>query len=255
MKINLRDFRIGWRLLVKEPAYSAVVILGLAVGFCRLLPAARLRRHSLPTTATCPTRARLPPQAALELFPRRRLGQRRQPAARDAALASGVPLRPAPSSRNIDIVGARRRQSAADGRPGRGRPGLPQHLRRRVLAGDLPRRWRGRTAGPDRETALRKLFGNAAPVSARPCRSRGKPYQVMAVLADQPAATTLPYEALAGTGTILRIWNEEYRKPGDDQLGFVHAAPVYLKLGPGADPQAVIGRLQPAMRPRLLPAR
>jgi putative ABC transport system permease protein len=35
----LRDFRIGWRLLVKEPAYSAVVVLGLAVGFaaCFLL--------------------------------------------------------------------------------------------------------------------------------------------------------------------------------------------------------------------------
>ena len=35
----LRDFRIGWRLLVKEPAYSAVVLMGLAVGFaaCFLL--------------------------------------------------------------------------------------------------------------------------------------------------------------------------------------------------------------------------
>jgi putative ABC transport system permease protein len=34
-----RDFRIGWRLLVQEPAYSAVVIFGLALGFavCFLL--------------------------------------------------------------------------------------------------------------------------------------------------------------------------------------------------------------------------
>ena len=34
-----RDFRIGWRLLAKEPGYSAVVVLGLAVGFaaCFLL--------------------------------------------------------------------------------------------------------------------------------------------------------------------------------------------------------------------------
>ena len=29
--MNLRDFRIGWRLLFKEPAYSAVVVLGLGV--------------------------------------------------------------------------------------------------------------------------------------------------------------------------------------------------------------------------------
>lgn len=37
--MNLRDFRIGWRMLVQEPAYSAVVVLGLSVGFaaCFLL--------------------------------------------------------------------------------------------------------------------------------------------------------------------------------------------------------------------------
>ena len=37
--MKLRDFRIGWRLLVQEPAYSAVVVLGLSVGFaaCFLL--------------------------------------------------------------------------------------------------------------------------------------------------------------------------------------------------------------------------
>jgi len=37
--INLRDFRIGWRLLIGEPVYSAVVIAGLALGFaaCFLL--------------------------------------------------------------------------------------------------------------------------------------------------------------------------------------------------------------------------
>ncbi|MES2346491.1 MAG: hypothetical protein V4641_03030, partial [Pseudomonadota bacterium] len=37
--MNLRDFRIGWRLLLQQPAYSAVVIGGLSVGFaaCFLL--------------------------------------------------------------------------------------------------------------------------------------------------------------------------------------------------------------------------
>jgi hypothetical protein len=37
--MKLRDFRIGWRMLVQEPVYSAVVVLGLSVGFaaCFLL--------------------------------------------------------------------------------------------------------------------------------------------------------------------------------------------------------------------------
>ena len=37
--MNLRDFRIGWRLLLQQPAYSIVVTGGLAIGFaaCFLL--------------------------------------------------------------------------------------------------------------------------------------------------------------------------------------------------------------------------
>jgi hypothetical protein len=31
--MNLRDFRIGWRLLARQPAYSCVIVFGLAVGF------------------------------------------------------------------------------------------------------------------------------------------------------------------------------------------------------------------------------
>ena len=44
--MNLRDFRIGWRLLVKEPAYSAVVILGLTIGFAVCFLLLGLVRHS-----------------------------------------------------------------------------------------------------------------------------------------------------------------------------------------------------------------
>lgn len=37
--INLRDFRIGWRLLIGEPIYSVVVIAGLTLSLaaCFLL--------------------------------------------------------------------------------------------------------------------------------------------------------------------------------------------------------------------------
>ncbi|MET3109200.1 putative ABC transport system permease protein [Oxalobacteraceae bacterium GrIS 1.18] len=37
--MNMRDFKIGWRLLIAEPSYSLVVILGLSVGLaaCMLL--------------------------------------------------------------------------------------------------------------------------------------------------------------------------------------------------------------------------
>src|SRR5690349_14268587 len=37
--MNIRDFKVGWRLLTEEPGYSAAVVFGLTLGFaaCFLL--------------------------------------------------------------------------------------------------------------------------------------------------------------------------------------------------------------------------
>jgi putative ABC transport system permease protein len=113
----------------------------------------------------------------------------------------------------------------------------------RVLAGDLA----AALARPDalalsRETAV-KLFGSVDAVG-KTAQVGGRPYLVMAVLEDQPAATTLPYEALAGTNTT--IWNEEYRSLVTTNWGSTHG-PVYVKLQPGAQPQAVADAVRRAM--------
>ena len=31
--MKLHDFKIGWRLLIKDPGYSAVILLSLSIGF------------------------------------------------------------------------------------------------------------------------------------------------------------------------------------------------------------------------------
>ncbi len=38
--MRLRDYKIGWRMLAKEPTYSSVVIAGLGGGLCRLFSGA-----------------------------------------------------------------------------------------------------------------------------------------------------------------------------------------------------------------------
>jgi putative ABC transport system permease protein len=252
MKINLREFRIGWRLLVKEPAFSAVVILGLAVGFCACFLLLGYVRHSLSYDRHVPEREHV-----------YRLMQRWNPVvsdggwgnatslpARDAAIASGVPLQASaflPRDIDVRVAGVKIGSQVQSIALAVVDPDFRTIFQPRVLAGDLA----AALARPDalalsRETAV-KLFGSGGSPEAavgKTVQAGGRPYLVMAVLEDQPAATTLPYEALAGAGTTL--WNEEYRKLVTTNWGSSHGA-VYLKLQPGTQPQAVTDAVRRAM--------
>jgi putative ABC transport system permease protein len=247
MKINLRDFRIGWRLLVKEPAFSAVVILGLAVGFCACFLLLGYVSHSLSYDRHVPER-----EHVYRLMQRWNLsasgngwGEAASLPARDAAIASGVPLLASTFlPRDINVkVGSHVQtiqMAAVD-------PDFRRIFAPRVLAGDLA----AALARPDalalsRETVA-KLFGGDVGADAalgKTVQVAGRPYQVMAVLEDQPAATTLPYDALAGTSTS--IWNEEYRQLVTTNWGSSHG-PVYIRLQSGAQAAQVADAVRRSM--------
>jgi putative ABC transport system permease protein len=154
--------------------------------------------------------------------------------ARDAALASGVPLlASAFIQRQIDVRAGAQVQTiglaVVD-------PDFQKMFRLKVLAGDI----NAALARPDalalsRETAVRLL--GSADVAGKTLMVSGKPYLVAAVVADQPAATTMPIESLAGTGTTL--WSAEYRKLVTTNWGSSHGT-VYIKLQDGASAQPVV---------------
>jgi len=243
MKINLRDFRIGWRLLVKEPAFSAVVILGLAVGFCACFLLLGYVSHSLSYDRHVPQREniyRLQQRWNISTADGKWSDAASLPA-RDGAIASGVPLLASGFiSRSIDVkIGSHVQTikvAVVD-------PDFRRIFQPKVLAGDLA----AALARPDalaltRETAT-KLFGGQDALG-KTVEVGGRPYAVLAVLEDQPAATTLPYESLAGSTTT--IWKQEYRQLVTTNWGSSHG-PVYIKLGPGANPQAVAESVRRAM--------
>jgi putative ABC transport system permease protein len=123
-------------------------------------------------------------------------------------------------------------------------PDFEQMFAPKVLSGDL----RATLASPDglalaRETAL-KLFGKVD-VVGQTMQSGGQAYRVGAVLADQPAASTMPFEALAGIRTTL--WPADDRELIQRNWGSSRGR-VYLKLLPGADKQLVLDALQRALR-------
>lgn len=239
----LRDFRIGWRLLVKEPAYSAVVVLGLAVGFATCFLLLGYVVHSLSYDRHVPQREQI--QRLMQRWNNPGSGggwnDNSSLQARDAVIASGEPVQVSPFlTREIDVRignGVRTIElTVVD-------PAFQQIFRPAVIAGDL-----GRALGsPDRlaltrETAV-KLFGKHD-VVGQTVQVAGQPYRIAAVLEDQPAATTLPYAALAGIGTS--IWNAEYRQLVSTNWGSAHGK-VYVKLLPGANAQAVLDSVRRAM--------
>jgi putative ABC transport system permease protein len=234
--MNLRDFRIGWRLLAKEPAYSSVVILGLAVGFAACFLLLGYVRHSFSYDRDVPERERIfrlmqhwntPGSSG-------RWGEEASLPARDAALKSGVPLLASTFiERKIDVRAGAQVQTISitvvD-------PDFQKIFGIQPLAGDL----QAALTRPDalaltQETATR-LFGSLD-VVGKSVLVGGRPYLVAALLRDQPSATTLPFTALAGTATTL--WNAQYRQLVTTNWGSSHG-PVYIKLQPGANVQALL---------------
>ena len=242
--MNLRDFRIGWRLLVKEPAYSAVVVLGLAVGIAVCFLLLGYVRHSFSYDEHVPERERV-----FQLQERWNLallgtgwGSTASLPARDAALASGQPvLATAFLDRGVNVrVGGRALAfgvALVD-------PDFEKIFAPRVLAGDLHAALtRPEALALTADTAL-KVFGRVDAVG-RTLQGDGRTYVVAAVVASPPAATTMPYEALAGTGSV--IMPPDQRDFTTGAWGFSPGR-VYLKLLPGADAGAVLDALRRGLR-------
>lgn len=242
--MNLRDFRIGWRLLAKEPAYSAVVILGLAVGIAVCFLLLGFVRHSFSYDRHVPERERV--FRLMERWHVAALGDEWSPAAsagaRDAVLTSGQPVLATlvaddgydmrAGDKVVNILG-----NLVD-------PDFDKIFAPRVLAGDL----HAALTRPDalaltREAAM-MLFGRVD-VLGQPLQYDRQTFFVAAVLADPPAATTLPYQFLAGVGSKLKSdgWRRSFagawgRTPGR----------VYVKLLPGADANAVLETVRRGLR-------
>ncbi len=233
--MNLRDFRIGWRLLVKEPAYSAVVILGLTVGFAVCFLLLGLVRHSFSYDLHVP--------GGEDIY---RIKQRwNGPGsdggwagnislpARDGVVASGLPvLASAFITRKISVkVGANVQTielTVVD-------PDFQKIFNHKVIAGDIDTALtRPDALALTEETAV-KLFGDVD-VVGKTVHISGLPYLISAVVADQPAASTMPFASLTGIKTS--IWSEEYRKLVTTNWGSSHG-PVYVRLSAGVRPAAV----------------
>jgi putative ABC transport system permease protein len=244
MTMNLRDFRVGWRLLIKEPAYSSVVVAGLAVGIAVCFLLLGLVRHSFSYDRQVPERERvyqLMERWNLAVFGNDWITGSSMPS-REAARRSGQPvLATAFHTRSFDVrAGA---QVASLGMAFVDTD-FEKIFQPQVLAGDL----QAALVRPDavaltRASAL-KLFGTVDAVG-KTLQSDKQNFTVAAVVADQPAATTMTYEGLAGLHSAILPAGmvDEFSEKWGAMMGR-----VYLKLRPGADRQAILGAVRQGLR-------
>lgn len=238
--MTLRNFRIGWRLLLKEPGYSVAVVCGLAVGFavCFLL-LGFVRYCFTYNQAIADSEQIFVVKERRNFLPRPDWVAAAPPPLRAIAAASG-PGVTATSARSFDLA------ARIDNRL------VPLTVRVvdanfldffgvAALAGDA----RAALARPDalvlsREMAV-KLFGQADALGKR-LQIDGATFEVRAILPDMPANTSVNFDAMVGAGA--HSWDPPSTRAGAD---WSRRANVYVKAGPRVAAAGLAALLQQAV--------
>lgn len=239
--MNARDFRIGLRLLVKDPGYSAVVILGLSVAFAVCCLLFEFARYVLSYDAFVPDSGRIhlvkykynlisSPQW-VELSPLPLLDV----AERSGLVESATALNYMQVAVKVDALVESIEIAAVH-------PSFAQMFNVKTLDGDL----RKALSHPDlvaltRSLAL-KLYG-LEHVVGKTLQVGNKTLTVAAVLADPPSNSTVAYSSLVGIETTL--WPADERKMLFQSWSYIYAK-IYIKLKPNASAAVLSQILQEA---------
>jgi hypothetical protein len=235
--MKLRDFRIGWRLLVREPAYSSAVVLGLAVGFAACFLLLGLVRYSYTYNAAIAGSDRIyAVKERRNMLPRPDWSATAPAPLVAVATRSGLEV-DATAAKTFDLTARIETRfvplplAVADAN-------FLDFFGVRPLEGDA----RAALSRPDalvlsRSTAV-KLFGQPHALG-RLLHIDGAPFVVRAILPDMPANTSVNFDALVGAGT--HSWAPPVKRAGAE---WFERTAVYIKAAPGVNPGALHGVLQ-----------
>ncbi|MDN4036518.1 ABC transporter permease, partial [Massilia sp. YIM B02443] len=232
---KVRDFVVGWRLLLREPGYSAVTMLGLTVACAACYLLIGFVAWCMQYNSHVPHADRVyVVKQRVNHFPRPDWNTRAMLFLRDTALDSkmaehasiadpiGKPLRVGDNLHKVEMFAVDRAFADIFGI-------VP-------LAGDL-----GAALGRPDGVALtqqtaRRLFGDRPALNAT-VRSGDEVLQVLAILPDVPSNATQRWDALTGPLSRARPLAARVARPTDEQRGG-----VFVKLHPDQD-KALLERL------------
>lgn len=240
--MKIRDFKIGWRLLTKDPGYSSVVLLGLSIGFAVCFLLLDYVRYSFSFDMAVPhaeriymaeMRANFPGEKWLEgtALPFLDVGQR------SGLVESSTVLEPIFTAMKVGTRVTKDVQLFAV------HPDFTAMFAIQPLAGDL----QAALTRPDMlaltESQANILFGNKH-VVGKSLEIAGKTYVVAALLPDPPSNSSISYAALTGINSAA--WSEERRQEEYESWGSTEGGRLFFKLKPGVAPAALTQILQDA---------
>ncbi len=238
--ISMRDFKVGWRQLLAEPGWSAMVLGGLAIGFAVCLLLGGYVRYALSVNHAIPDSSHLYQVTMRYTIP----GQSAEwfgnapVALRSAAVSAGIPAKMTmimPYSPSLNAGGLVKKVDGinvdAD---------FPEMFGVSALAGDLKQA----LARPDGLAITEKmaitLFGTSS-VLGRTVLSGGRTFTVRAVVPTPSRATTVPYDVIAGFESPL--WQDGNKSNTLTNWGSIAGYLVFKPL-PGIPATQVMDGLQ-----------
>ncbi|MBB3223890.1 ABC transporter permease [Pseudoduganella umbonata] len=238
--MTLRDFRIGWRLLLREPGFSLVTVLGVALAFAACFLLLGYVRYCFSYDSHVPDAGRvMQVKQRINWFPRPDWDPRSMLPLRQVAVDSGMveqasiavrlrtPVRAGAQLHDVTVLAVDKAFAGMFGI-------VP-------LAGDIEAALTRPDALAVTRSTARRLFGTDAGVLDRTVQVNGETLRVAAMLPDLPANVTTRWEALTGPLSRARPAAERTLVPGWQRGG------IFLKLVPGADSAQLAALLQQAM--------
>lgn len=239
--MKLKDFRIAWRLLLREPGYSAISVLSLSVAFAACFLILGFVKYSFGYDRHVPDGERvylmkfrpniISQQKWLESIPMPFMDV----AARSGMATGAAAYIELPSSMRADdrllavkLVGVTQ--------------GFKDIFGLAALEGDLNAALSKPDAIALTARTAERLCGSSHCVG-KVVQIADAPYRVAAVVKDPPSNSTITYEALAPFNSS--VWPEGDRQIIEKSWGKI-GAKAYVKLAPGVAPAALQNALQEA---------
>lgn len=236
-----RHWRIGLRLLARQPLQSAIELLGLAAGFAVCFLLLGYARYTFTYDRDVPAREQVYlVKHRLNFIPQPQWMEYTPFALREVALRSSLPL-------DVSAWWPRQATARLQGLPRAVEitlvdPAFARIAGLRALEGDLQQALTRPDGLAVTRQAARQLFGDGSTTAlGRTVEINGQTVQVRAVLADRPANSTIQFGILAGVDTAL--WPEpERRQALANWMGI--GGRIYVRTGPGVQPAALQQVLQ-----------
>lgn len=244
--MKLSDFKIGWRLLAKEPTYSSVVIFGLAIAFSACFLVLSVLLFSLSFDQHIPGVENVYiAKSHPNWFQNRAYWRENVPMPVKTNLEqSGLPVtstRVMELATNMQVISAQSETQTALSQTvtlSLVDSAFPDIFGVQTVAGDLKLALTRPDALALSEETVQQLFHekNSAAVLGRSLQIEGKSYQILAIIRTPLETTSVPYAALAGINSS--VWNQEKRQDFSGNWNSFEGR-LYLKLAAGIAPEKV----------------